>query len=102
MGCNIFADAVAEHGGWLNPPAFPKLCNGVFSREKRGLGDAGFRQFDIAAAAENLVKIKIHNRLKDTGAAVDCPAIDWLFLVYILPHAGMLAALAAEQEGNAA
>ena len=82
-GGNVFPDAVAQHGRWRQAEGEEQLAEGVFDREKRGLGETGVVEI------RDVMEIDVRFG-KTNGAGVEGLAVGGLVGVEFLAHARVL------------
>ena len=82
-GGNVFPDAVAQHGRWCQTEGEEQLAEGVFDREKRGLGETGIVEI------RDVMEIEVRFG-KTNGAGVEGIAVSGFVGVEFLAHARVL------------
>ena len=99
--CDVFAEAVAEHGLRHHAPVLPERGKCNLGDEERRLRDARLGQCRVAVVGvQQAADVGADQRLKERRAAIDHLAEHRFSRVEAAAHAGMLAALAAEEEGD--
>ena len=100
-GRGVLAHPMPEHGRRLDAPFLPQLHQRVLQRKQRRLGVGGLREQPILPGRVQQLAERTVQRISQGGvAAIDRLAKDRLGVVKFAAHAGVLGALAGEEEDD--